>query len=165
MPGSPIFRNKQLLTSMIKSKELHIKHLDDRVKNVLKLIKFAKQSSVVVTEDVKESSENNTQETRDILRKLAQDSIVLLKNDNNLLPLKRDDVDFSSKSIAIIGPNAKLPLIQVVGQPLYQLITPLLLIMPLLRNYLLFPNLILHHNSNILLVQKHINIYQNWVHK
>ena len=49
------------------------------VKNVLKLIKFAKQSSVVVTEDVKESSENNTQETRDILRKLAQDSIVLLK--------------------------------------------------------------------------------------
>ena len=78
MPGSPIFRNKQLLTSMIKSKRIAYQTFDDRVKNVLKF-KFAKQSSVVVTEDVKESSENNTQETRDILRKLAQDSIVLLK--------------------------------------------------------------------------------------
>lgn len=127
MPGSPIFRNKQLLTSMIKSKELHIKHLDDRVKNVLKLIKFAKQSSVVVTEDGKESSENNTQETRDILRKLAQDSIVLLKNDNNLLPLKRDDVDFSSKSIAIIGPNAKIAAYSGGGSatlPAYYTTTP-----------------------------------------
>jgi beta-glucosidase len=39
---------------------------------------------------------------REIARKLADEGIVLLKNEGNLLPLKRD-----LKSIAIIGPNAK----------------------------------------------------------
>ncbi|MFX0104291.1 MAG: glycoside hydrolase family 3 N-terminal domain-containing protein [Candidatus Hodarchaeota archaeon] len=41
------------------------------------------------------------QEIKDLARKIARKSIVLLKNEDNLLPLKRD-----LKSIAVIGPNA-----------------------------------------------------------
>ncbi|SHF39938.1 beta-glucosidase [Caldanaerobius fijiensis DSM 17918] len=40
-------------------------------------------------------------EQRKLAYKIAQESIVLLKNENNLLPLKKD-----IKSIAVIGPNA-----------------------------------------------------------
>lgn len=42
-----------------------------------------------------------TPEQRQLARKVAQESIVLLKNENNLLPLSKD-----VRSIAVIGPNA-----------------------------------------------------------
>lgn len=47
-------------------------------------------------------SENNTTEHRQLARKLARESIVLLKNENNLLPLSN-----RIKTIAVIGPYAE----------------------------------------------------------
>jgi len=44
-----------------------------------------------------------SRENRELARKAACESIILLKNENNLLPLKRD-----IKSIAVIGPNANV---------------------------------------------------------
>ncbi|MBC8183808.1 glycoside hydrolase family 3 C-terminal domain-containing protein [candidate division KSB1 bacterium] len=44
----------------------------------------------------------NTEERRALALKVSQKSIVLLKNENNFLPLKKD----AFKSIALIGPNA-----------------------------------------------------------
>jgi beta-glucosidase len=67
-------------------------------------------------------SENDTPEHRDLARKAASQSIVLLKNDNNTLPLKKD-----LKTIAVIGPNADSPTVQLGnynGQP-SKLVTPL----------------------------------------
>lgn len=46
----------------------------------------------------------DTPELRQLLRDAAADSIVLLKNDNNLLPLTSES---NVKSIAVIGPNAR----------------------------------------------------------
>jgi beta-glucosidase len=46
-------------------------------------------------------SENDKEESRLLARKVAQQSIVLLKNENNVLPLSR-----KIKSIAVIGPYA-----------------------------------------------------------
>ncbi|MDP1818032.1 MAG: glycoside hydrolase family 3 C-terminal domain-containing protein, partial [Leadbetterella sp.] len=46
-------------------------------------------------------SENDTEAHRKTALKAAQESIVLLKNSNQILPLKRD-----LKTIAVIGPNA-----------------------------------------------------------
>lgn len=46
----------------------------------------------------------DTPELRQLLRDAAADSIVLLKNDKNLLPLTSES---NIKSIAVIGPNAK----------------------------------------------------------
>ena len=45
--------------------------------------------------------ENNTEEHRELSLKAAKESIVLLKNRNNILPLKKD-----LKNIAVIGPTA-----------------------------------------------------------
>ncbi|HEX5833578.1 MAG TPA: glycoside hydrolase family 3 C-terminal domain-containing protein, partial [Pyrinomonadaceae bacterium] len=49
-------------------------------------------------------SQNDTDEHRQLARQTARKSIVLLKNANNTLPLKKD-----LKSIAVVGPNADLP--------------------------------------------------------
>ncbi|KAK9327034.1 glycosyl hydrolase family 3 C-terminal domain-containing protein, partial [Lipomyces starkeyi] len=45
---------------------------------------------------------NNTPATSDLLRKLAAESVVVLKNQNNVLPLRKN------KTTAVIGPNAKI---------------------------------------------------------
>jgi beta-glucosidase len=49
-------------------------------------------------------SENDSAAHRALSRKAAQESIVLLKNETNTLPLKKD-----IKTIAVIGPNADAP--------------------------------------------------------
>jgi beta-glucosidase len=48
-------------------------------------------------------SENDKPEHRDLALKAARESMVLLKNDNNILPLRKD-----IKTIAVIGPNANV---------------------------------------------------------
>jgi beta-glucosidase len=49
-------------------------------------------------------SQNDTDENRRVALKTARESIVLLKNTNRTLPLKKD-----LKSVAVIGPNADSP--------------------------------------------------------
>lgn len=99
MPGVSSLRNQQSISHMIASKELNIRHLDDRVRNVLKLVKWCAKSNV--KQRGPEDSENNTPETRALLNKIATESVVLLKNENNILPFKKTD------TVAVIGPNAK----------------------------------------------------------
>jgi beta-glucosidase len=67
-------------------------------------------------------SQNDTPEHRQLALKTARESIVLLKNANRTLPLKKD-----LKSIAVIGPNADAPEVlwgNYNGRP-SRLITPL----------------------------------------
>jgi beta-glucosidase len=67
-------------------------------------------------------SENDSPAHRDLSLKAARESIVLLKNENNALPLKKD-----IKTIAVIGPNAEVPEVLLgnyYGQP-SKTVTPL----------------------------------------
>ena len=51
--------------------------------------------------------ENDSEEHRKLSIKAAQESIVLLKNENNILPLKKDPANGTGlKKIAVIGPTA-----------------------------------------------------------
>ncbi|RLV89940.1 putative beta-glucosidase I [Spathaspora sp. JA1] len=100
MPGPTYFRKVEAVCHMVKTRELHINQLDDRVRSVLRLIKLALKSGV--PENGSETTKNNTPETSELLRKLASDSIVLLKNEGNILPLKPQE------TVAVIGPNAKV---------------------------------------------------------
>ncbi|ODV64611.1 hypothetical protein HYPBUDRAFT_154337 [Hyphopichia burtonii NRRL Y-1933] len=99
MPGPTKFRDQDLVSHMINTKELHINHINDRVRNVLKLVKATAKSGV--KENGPEDDKNNTPKTSEFLRQLSGESIVLLKNNNNVLPLN------PKESIAVIGPNAK----------------------------------------------------------
>lgn len=97
MPG-PTVRRGPALTSDVRCHKVKRKTLDERVRNVLRLVKRCSLSGT--PEDAIQGTVD-TPETSALLRKVASDSIVLLKNDNNALPLKKD------KSLAVIGPNAK----------------------------------------------------------
>lgn len=100
MPGPSPFRSVESINQMIKSQELKTMDLDNRVRKVLEFVKWCARSNL--PERGPEDSNNNTAETSAFLRKIASESIVLLKNDDNVLPLKKSD------KIAIIGPGAKV---------------------------------------------------------
>lgn len=99
MPGPTIHRTVDSIKHMIDSREVNIKDIDARVRNVLNLVKFTKKANIA--EDTPEDTKNNTKETSNLLRKLAGEGVVLLKNKDDILPLKKEE------KIAVIGPNAK----------------------------------------------------------
>jgi len=62
-------------------------NLDERARNVLKLVNRCAASKIP---EYAEEKTANTPETAALLRKVGADSIVLMKNNNNILPLKKD---------------------------------------------------------------------------
>ena len=86
MPGSTVWRGPPLRSS-VRVQKIKKKTLDERVRNVLRLVKRCSLSDV--PEGAPEGT-RDTPETAALLLKVAANSIVLLKNDKNLLPLKRD---------------------------------------------------------------------------
>ncbi|RFU24391.1 hypothetical protein B7463_g11945, partial [Scytalidium lignicola] len=98
MPGPSKWRG-QLITHSLMAKTLSPITLDDRVRNILKLI--SRVGKTGVPQNAPEGS-RDVPETAALLRKIAGESIVLLKNERNVLPLD------ASKTVAIIGPNAKM---------------------------------------------------------
>lgn len=97
MPGPSRWRG-QVLSHALLSKKITRFTLDQRVREVLKLVSRAIKTGI--PENAPETA-RDIPETAELLRKLSADSIVLLKNQRNVLPIQRN------KSVAIIGPNAK----------------------------------------------------------
>ena len=102
MPGFPSFRKrrftKRALTKSYKKGEFSLETLDENIRRLLKVI------FLVGLFDEPESlpqGARNTKEHQNISRKIAEEGMVLLKNENNILPLDGDEI----KTIAIIGPN------------------------------------------------------------
>ncbi|CAH6722521.1 putative probable beta-glucosidase I [[Candida] jaroonii] len=100
MPGPTYYRQVKSIKHMVDSRELNVQDLDDRARNIINLIEYSKSAGI--PEDKLEDELNNTEKTSETLRRIASESIVLLKNEDNILPLKREE------KIAIIGPNAKI---------------------------------------------------------
>ena len=71
--------------------------LDDKVRRVLRL-----QHRIGMMDESRLPGERNTDEHRQIARKIANQGVVLLKNDQNILPLAKPLI----KNILVIGPNA-----------------------------------------------------------
>ena len=97
MPGKARLRG-HLADLAVSSRKVTRATIDARVRNVLNFVKRA--SKIVVSE---EETGRDLPEDRALNRKLAADSVVLLKNSAGTLPLKKDRF----KSIALIGPNMK----------------------------------------------------------
>lgn len=98
MPG-PIRWRGQVLPHAVMSNKVSEQQLDDRVRNVLNLINYSLASGV--PENAPEKRLNRP-EDQALLRRAASESIVLLKNDDNVLSFTK------SKTTAVIGPNAKI---------------------------------------------------------
>ena len=98
MPGPTRWRG-EALKHAVSANKVKIAQLNDRVRNVLDLINTTSKSGVP---EAAPEARLNRPEDQQLLRKVAADSIVLLKNDGNVLPFDKN------KRIAIIGPNAKI---------------------------------------------------------
>ncbi|EEU33401.1 uncharacterized protein NECHADRAFT_56711 [Fusarium vanettenii 77-13-4] len=119
MPGPTQFRGK-LLEIAIKTRKVSRMAVDAAARNVLN---FVKKVTVAAEPWKGDPSSANTPENRALVRKLAADSIVLLKNDENILPIKNRN----AKSYGLIGDHFKLPALSgggsAEGDPYYS-ITP-----------------------------------------
>ncbi|KKZ64423.1 beta-glucosidase I [[Emmonsia] crescens] len=98
MPGPTRWRGSALQHATACNKVApHV--LDERVRNLLNLVNLASKSGI--PENAEEKELNRPQDQA-LLRCAAAQSIVLMKNENNILPFDKN------KSIAVIGPNAKI---------------------------------------------------------
>ncbi|KAJ7066458.1 glycoside hydrolase family 3 protein [Mycena amicta] len=111
MPGPPRFRNPLLVNHCLTAQKLHLSTLNERVTNLLSFVqRQAQRNPEVVYGDGIERTRDSP-EMRKFCRKLAADSIVLLKNREKLLPFTPNNV----KKLAVIGPNATQAIISGGG--------------------------------------------------
>lgn len=98
MPGPTRIRG-ELINQALGCGKLLPHHLDNRVREVLNLVK--RVLPLGIPEDAEEKM-RDTPETAALLREIAAEGIVLMKNENNVLPFKPE------KTTAVIGPNAAI---------------------------------------------------------
>jgi beta-glucosidase len=85
MPGPTMWRAK-LLSNAVGARKVSLQTIDKRARAVLELVGKVKQSGV--KENAQEGT-INTKEQAKLLRKLSADSIVLLQNNDGILPLSQ----------------------------------------------------------------------------
>ncbi|KAG7857027.1 hypothetical protein KL939_003812 [Ogataea angusta] len=95
MPGPGIWRGANLSRALVAGK-ISKDVLDGRARRVLQLANSVIDAGV---EDDKTEEQRDVPETRTFLRKLAGEAVVLLKNDDSVLPLQKEKT-------LVIGPNA-----------------------------------------------------------
>ncbi|MCJ1300592.1 hypothetical protein MMC08_003389 [Hypocenomyce scalaris] len=98
MPGPSRWRGPVLSHALVANK-VQGHTIDERVRTVLKFVKRAMASGI--PENAEEKT-GDSPETAKLLRKLATDSVVLMKNEKSVLPLSKE------RTTAVIGPNAKV---------------------------------------------------------
>jgi beta-glucosidase len=116
MPGPARFFGEALVKAA-KEGEVDVKIIDDKVRRILGVMlnTGALDGGISVPGKIKEFPAH-----RKLAREVAEEAIVLLKNDNHVLPLNKKKL----KTIAVIGPNAAVAVIQGGGsahvQPYYK---------------------------------------------
>jgi beta-glucosidase len=107
MPGPGVWRG-DLLLQAVERGEVDEATLDTSIRRLLHLLQRAG-----VFEHPEEPAEqgNDLPEHRALIREAGAEGIVLLKNEDNVLPFQREKLN----SVAIIGPNAKVARIMAGG--------------------------------------------------
>lgn len=98
MPGKTRWRGEALAHAVSSNKVAQFK-LDERVRNILNLVNWVEPLGI--SEGTPEKALNRPQDQA-LMRRAAAESVVLLKNENSVLPFKKDG------SVLIIGPNARI---------------------------------------------------------
>jgi len=120
MPGPARFFGEALVAAVNKG-EVSQEVIDDKVRRILRVI--VKSGAFDEARTLSDKS-SNTAEHQKLAREVAGEAIVLLKNKNSILPLKKENI----RSIAVIGPNADEARIEGGGSSRvnpYYAVTPL----------------------------------------
>ncbi len=99
MPGPGKIATPEALRAEIDKGTIDWQRIDDAV---TRLVRFYVRCGIVDHNYQKPKGEQNTPKHRDLARRVAEESMVLLKNENNILPFDKNTL----KQIALIGPNA-----------------------------------------------------------
>lgn len=99
MPGPGYAFTREVLLPAVREGKVKMSDIDDKVKRILR-IKY--ELGLFDGVEKKYKGAANTKEHQNLARKIAENGIILLKNENNVLPLKSSGI----KTIAVIGPNA-----------------------------------------------------------
>lgn len=100
MPGPCMWRGKQLMTA-VECRKVSLQTVDTAVGRLLQLI----NRTALASKPLEQGSGEDTVESRALIRKLAADSIVLLKNEIDVLPLNKD----AKVTYGLIGQQWKMP--------------------------------------------------------
>jgi beta-glucosidase len=98
MPGPGKFLTKDKVLNELEDNRLTMNQLNDKVSRILRA--YVK-TGLLDHEKPEFNSELNSEKHQHLARKVAEEAIVLLKNDLNVLPFKT-----TIKKLAVIGPNA-----------------------------------------------------------
>ncbi len=99
MPGPGKYVTQENVLKAIQDKKLAEDKLDDKVKRILRALIRTKRLDYNKPEF---AYEFNSERHQNIAREVAEEGIVLLKNENHILPLNTKNI----KKLAVIGPNA-----------------------------------------------------------
>lgn len=114
------YLNRDSLLDKLKSGELSQDILDDKIRRILRVM-----FTIGLFDDYKyDPAKLNSDEHKQLALEIAKEGIVLLKNQNNILPLNPDKL----KSIAVIGPTSN---IAVTGGGGSSMVSPFYAISPL----------------------------------
>ncbi len=114
------YLNSNTLLDKIKNGELSELKLDDKVRRILRVM-----FTIGLFDGYKyDSTKVNTDKHKQVALNAAQEGVVLLKNENSILPIDIKKV----KSIAVIGPNAN---VAITGGGGSSMVTPIEPISPL----------------------------------
>jgi beta-glucosidase len=107
MPGPAKWMGDKLLKA-VKDGQVSEDIIDDKIRRLLRILII---SGLMDNPGLPEETTADSPEQRALIREAAGEAMVLLKNDNGVLPIKADKV----KKLAIIGPNAKAAVIMGGG--------------------------------------------------
>ncbi|KAJ7779235.1 beta-glucosidase [Mycena metata] len=103
MPGTNKWRSLDLVNRSIQSRKLTTRLIKQRATKVLELVQKCAIGAPEVLDGDGEERTLESDTDKDLMRRVASQSIVLLKNDDGLLPLQPQNL----KKVAVIGGNAK----------------------------------------------------------
>ena len=99
------------LLEAVKKGEVKEKDINQKIKNILRMMFRLKMIGEESLE--RKKGEYNTQKHRETILNTAQESLILLKNESNLLPIRKERIEMQAgmlapkkKKIAVIGCNA-----------------------------------------------------------
>ncbi len=91
------------LRDLIRERAIDMETIDERVRDILRVKFLVGLFDSPYQTDLKQAdAEVNSEEHQKVALQASRESIVLLKNNKNILPLKKADI----QTIAVCGPNA-----------------------------------------------------------
>ncbi|PPQ85427.1 hypothetical protein CVT25_006319 [Psilocybe cyanescens] len=107
MPGTNKWRTLNLVSRAIDARKVTVRTVKARAGKVLEMVKKCAAGAPEILDGDGRERTVDTQESKDLLRSVAAQSIVLLRNEGSILPIRLSKNNKPKTKVAVVGPNAK----------------------------------------------------------